>query len=230
MEIVLIRHAQPEWVRDDCAVLDPDLTAVGVRQTASLAHAPALRGRTPTALLVSPTRRSRATAAPLATALGVAPRVAPWLEEMRLPPAWNGAPAHTLAEFFSTARSRSFDDWLAGSPGGERFDAFRERVTGGLAATLEEFGARVVPDAGHPGVFRIEAQGVRIVIVAHGGTNAVALTWLLGVDQVPWAWERFVARHASITRVRAVPLMGGHVFGLREHSDVAHLAHDERTR
>ncbi|NJK90089.1 MAG: hypothetical protein HC923_12355 [Myxococcales bacterium] len=70
----------------------------------------------------------------------------------------------------------------------------------------------------------------RLIIVGHGGTNAVILSLLLGLPLAPWVWEQFVSLHASFTRVKAAPLLGGYVFGLREHSDASHLDPADRTR
>ena len=43
MEIVLIRHGEPEWVRDGLNVVDPPLTERGIRQAERVAVA--LRAR-----------------------------------------------------------------------------------------------------------------------------------------------------------------------------------------
>ena len=85
-------------------------------------------------------------------------------------------------------------------------------------------------DAG-PGPHARRAPEVpgKIAIVAHGGTNAVALGHLLGLPPAPWEWERLALCHASIARVRVIALGDGHVFSLRSMNDVEHLPRDLRT-
>jgi broad specificity phosphatase PhoE len=94
---------------------------------------------------------------------------------------------------------------------------------------LQEHGVRRRPGTS-PQLNDVDRRGARLVLVGHGGTNAVALEYLLGLDGVPWPWERFNSNHASITRVRTTPLGGGYIFGLFRFNDVAHLARADRTR
>jgi broad specificity phosphatase PhoE len=53
---------------------------------------------------------------------------------------------------------------------------------------------------------------LRLAVVAHGGTNAVTLTHLLGIAPVPWEWIRF-----------ETPLAAYSVVGLRPLNDQAHI-------
>ncbi|MGB0148772.1 MAG: histidine phosphatase family protein, partial [Ilumatobacteraceae bacterium] len=68
MEIVLVRHGQPEWVKGGLNVVDPPLTDLGHRQAERLADA--LEGESFDEILVSPLTRARQTAAPLLLRLG----------------------------------------------------------------------------------------------------------------------------------------------------------------
>ena len=68
------------------------------------------------------------------------------------------------------------------------------------------------------------------MIVAHGGTNAVILGHLLGLDPTPWEWERFISHHASFTRLRTAPLAGEQVLSLWEANNTAHLSAEYLTR
>ena len=63
MEIVLIRHGEPEWVRDGLNVVDPPLTERGHRQAERVAAA--LDGEEFDEIVISPLLRPRQTAAPL---------------------------------------------------------------------------------------------------------------------------------------------------------------------
>src|SRR5262249_21931636 len=152
-----------------------------------------------TELLVSPALRAQQTAAPLASALGLTPVTVDDLVEMRLPN-WNGEPEQTVRRIFEESRHRPPEAWWDGLAGGETFRAFHDRVTSAIARILAERSVRP-DDQGRRHLWHVEGPGRRIAVVAHGGTNAVALGYLLGVEPTPWEWERFVLGHASIARV-----------------------------
>jgi probable phosphoglycerate mutase len=61
------------------------------------------------------------------------------------------------------------------------------------------------------------------VIVAHAGTNATALGWLLGIPPVPWEWERFVSLHASISTLVPAEIGGASAYSLSRLGDIGHL-------
>ncbi len=82
----------------------------------------------------------------------------------------------------------------------------------------------------HPPLWRLDDPDRRVVVVAHGGTNAVSLGFLLGIEPVPWEWERFVSFHASVSTIVPIGISGGHSFSLFRFSDVSHLPDDMRTR
>ena len=109
---------------------------------------------------------------------------------------------------FGTSTIGSLEQWQTCSAG-DRFDrTLRDTLTSGVLKTTRSASR----------------------VVAHGGTNAVALGFLLGLDPTPWEWERFVLGHASIASVRSVSLAGGHVFSLRAFNDQEHLPGDLRSR
>lgn len=233
MEILLIRHAQPAWVVDGRSVLDPELTPEGHRQAALLAESARAWRRPPTALWVSDAARAQQTAAPLAAALGLEPVTFPWLTEIRLPPDWEGAPAEGMRPIFARLKKRSVEEWWDGIPGGETFRDFHHRITSNLDAALGQVGARRLADPAdplQPPRYEIGDPELRVAIVAHGGTNSVVTSELLGLPAVPWSWERLVMAHAAFTRLKATPLLDAHIFGLREHSDAGHVPWDLRSR
>ncbi len=49
----------------------------------------------------------------------------------------------------------------------------------------------------------------RVVIVSHAGVSGVALAHLIGLPQVPWAWERFRLGHAAVAVVRTAAIADG---------------------
>lgn len=227
MEILLIRHAQPAWVVDGKSMLDPELTALGHQQAAMLAQAAKTWKRPPTELWVSNATRAKQTAAPLAEALGIEPVEHPWLLEIQLPSEWQDAPVERMRPVFEQLKTRTVSEWWEGIAGGETFTAFRDRITGGLAETLSGRAERL---EGELPRFRVADPEARIGIVAHGGTNSVLTSELLGLPHVPWSWERLVMAHAAFTRLKATEMLDAHIFGLREHSDANHVRADLRSR
>lgn len=227
MELIFIRHAQPAWVVEEKSVLDPLLTQLGIRQAKRLAEH-ALSWSPVDALFVSPTRRTRETAAPLAEALGLEPQVLDWFEEIRLPREWEGAPADHVSKLLRGSRRRRTSDWWRGVHDAEPFSDFERRIVGGLTDLLAAEGAHPI-EADGPGDWKV-TRPRRLVFIGHGGSNSVAIGHLLGMTSVPWPWERLVALHASISRVKATELLAGHIFGLRDHSNVGYLPKEMRSR
>lgn len=224
MELVLVRHGQPEWVRDGYNIDDPVLTDVGHRQAACAATA--LAGERFDRILVSPLVRARQTAAPIEMALGLTAEVHDWLAELRNP-VWEGT-AHDTERIFAEARRRPAEQHWDGLPGGESFRDFHDRVVGGLLPMLAARGVR--PATATLPLWDVDGPDERILIVAHAGTNSVILTHLLGVQPVPWEWERFVLHHASISQAMTLPIGEGHSFSLLRLSDTRHLTADLTTR
>ena len=225
MEIVLIRHGEPEWVRDGLAVVDPPLTERGHRQAERLAEH--LSDERFDEVLVSPLVRARQTASPLLEALGVTEVIDPWLEEIR-DPMWHGSPAEKAAEAYAELKGRPAEDRWHGLEGGESIRDFVGRIRGGASSFLA--GRGVVRSEVDLPVWQIAEPGARIALVAHAGTNSVAIGHLLGLEPTPWEWDRFVLGHTSVSRVEALPLEDGYTFSLSKLSDLEHLERDQRTR
>lgn len=224
MELLLIRHGQPEWVRDGLNVDDPRLTDLGheqARRTGEL-----LAGTPVDRLFVSPLLRAQQTAAPIVAALGLEPETLDFLAEIRNPE-WDGTD-HDVERIFSEARQRPAELHWDGLEGGESFREFHARVGTGLFALLGELGVR--PDPSDLPVWEVDEPDRRYVVVAHAGTNSVILTHLLGVEPVPWEWERFVIHHSSISQVQAVEIAARRSFSLLRLSDTRHLPGELETR
>ncbi|MCB1247940.1 MAG: histidine phosphatase family protein [Acidimicrobiales bacterium] len=218
MELIFVRHGQPGWDRDGRAVADPDLTDLGCAQADHVARL--LADTRIDELLVSPLRRAQQTAAPLVEATGLTPTTLDWLAEISAPD-WDGTPTEEVERIFRENRDRSVDELWDGLPGGESFRDFHVRITTGLEGLLRDRGAataRATPPQWH-----LPTDERRVVIVAHAGTNATAIGHLLGVAPVPWEWERFALRHASISTLVPLPICGAHAYRLEGLSDVGHL-------
>jgi probable phosphoglycerate mutase len=225
MEFVLIRHGQPEWVREGLTVVDPPLSDVGHRQAQALATV--MQGEHFDEVFVSPLVRARQTAAPVLEAVGRAEEIEMWLEEIR-DPKWHGTPAERAAEAYRELRSRPAADHWEGLAGGESMREFVARIRLGAEKFLEERNVHHV--GGDLPVWEIAEPGRRIALVAHAGTNSIFICHLLGLSPTPWEWDRMVLRHASISRLEAIPLGDGYTFSLTALSDVEHLSQADRTR
>jgi probable phosphoglycerate mutase len=225
VELVLVRHAEPEWVRDGFNVDDPPLTPRGREQARLLADRLAMERFHE--VFVSPMTRARQTAAPVFERLGQPEEVDDWLEEIRNP-LWHGTPAEKADQAFREDRARPAHERWSGLPGGESVRDFVTRIRVGAALFLAERG--IEPARTDLPVWKVGDPERCILLVAHAGTNAVVICHLLGLDPVPWEWERFVLGHASITRLEAFSTGEGHTFGLTRLSEVEHLPGELRTR
>ncbi len=203
LELVLVRHAEPDWEGARQTGADPGLTVLGRQQAATLAEH--LRGLPLAALYCSPLERARETAAVIAATQQLAVTMVPGLAEIGVPLLKNASQTEVDGYFLAAAR-RPFREHWDGFPGGEPFEVFRERATRALAEVLAPFGVRAQPIDGFAAWSApARAQTLRIGIVAHGGTNGVLLTHLLGIPSVPWEWIRFETPLAaySVVALRA---------------------------
>lgn len=231
MELVLVRHAQPQWYVDDIHQgIDPTLSELGFEQAERLADQ--LEGEHFDEILVSPMRRARLTAAPLLARLGRPEVVAPWLREIQDPPV-EGRSREDVLALFEAESLAPLDERWGGIPGGERIDDFHDRINDGLLAFLSQFGIgrndHEIPswtvDRGTPAE---AANGPRVLFVAHGGTNAVITAALLGANRVPFEWFRFWYGHTSIGRLVAKATSGIIYFALQS-LETPHLSTAMRT-
>lgn len=224
MQIVLLRHGQPEWVKDDLCVVDPTLNDNGFTQAELLGKA--MGDEHIDEFYVSPLLRARQTAAPLAKIIGREPVIVDWLEECREPD-WHGEPANVAADAYGAERLVLPHERWNGVAGGETMREFTVRIHEGLTGWLASHGIRRV--ASEFPLWDIDAPGRTLVWVAHGGTNTVAISHLLGLTPVPWEWDRFRLGHASICRVEALPVHDHFIFSLTRLSGVEHLPDNLRT-
>lgn len=225
MEIVLIRHGEPEWVLDGLNVDNPPLTARGHRQAAAMAQY--LKDAEFDEVHCSPLVRAQETAAPLFGVLGRPASVEPWLEEIRNP-IWHGTPQEKADEAYREQRRRPAEERWRGLEGGEPVHDFIDRIHLGSMLFLAERGVTRLEHS--LPVWRIEQPERRIALVAHAGTNSVVICHLLGLQPTPWEWDRFVIGHASVSRLESMELGDGHTFSLTKLSDMEHLEPSERTR
>ena len=227
-EIVIVRHAEPEWVRGGLNVDNPPLTERGRRQADQVASA--LAGEHFDEILVSPLVRTQETAGPILAALGGRDLVVEdWLEEIRNP-IWHGTPVEKAAEAYRADKARASHERWGGLEGGESVTDFVSRINIGCSLFLEERGI-VRRDTDLP-VWATTPQfrnGRRSLLVCHAGTGSVSICHMLGLQPTPWEWERFLLGHASISRVHLFALADGATFSLVKLSADEHLRADDRT-
>jgi len=221
IEIVLARHAEPDWEPGGRAVDHPVLTERGREQARCLAED--LAAEHFDHVYVSPLPRALETAEPFLERTEHQAHIEPWLEELRLPKL-EGKTSDEVQKFFEEARSRDLEQWWDGLPGGEPFRHFYERVSSGIEGLLlGPHRMTIHEDAGHR-VWSLPEEPRRLLVVAHQGTNAVILSHLLGIDLVPWAWMRFHSCHTGVSRLHTLPAAGGTVWVLEHFNRVTHLA------
>lgn len=180
MELLLIRHAEPVRIaagEGDGGPVDPELTSRGRAQAERLAAWLACEPLD--AVVASPLRRARETAAPLARRQSIGVEVGSELVEYDV-----RADHYIPAEELKVTRDARWTAMLDGrweEFGGEAPERFRARVVPALAAVVERF------------------PGGRVAVVCHGGVINVYLGALLGLDRHLW----FEPGYTSISRVAA---------------------------
>jgi len=179
MELLLVRHAEPVRIDegDIEGPADPGLTARGVDQATRLGAWLAADGVD--AIVTSPLRRARETAAPLAAALGLEPEVEPGVAE------YDAAAGHYIP--IEELRAAKDERWYATIEG-------RWADVGGVDPV--EFQRQVVPALDE---LIARHAGSRVAVMTHGGVINVFLAHVLGIDRLLW----FHPEYTSISRVHA---------------------------
>jgi len=215
--VTLIRHGEPDWTpADGRAVSDPSLTPLGVAQARAVAQV--LAGEGIEAIYVSPYRRAQETAAALAEITGIPPVTVDGLAEVGV--AVDGLTQEEVDRYFVEGSRRPLAEHWEGWPGAETFHDFQYRVTAAVTDVLGRHGCRPLQRREFT-IWDLPEKKPRIALVAHGGTNAVALTHLLDIPPVPWEWLRFESELASFSVLQARPVgPEGFVWSLQNFNEV----------
>lgn len=221
MDLLLVRHGEPAWAPNQIATNNPNLTDLGREQAKKVAGRLASFERVDE-LWVSPLLRAAETAEPIAQELRKEPESYDWLREIKNPDDWEGSPVDQVQQALAEMNEKTMDEMWEGFPGGESFREFHNRVVTGLSATLDSHGIHPM-DPEHRHLWTLDDPDRRVVIVGHAGTNTVILGHLLGLEPVPWEWERFVQPHTGVARLTMVQISTGWAFSLRESGSVTHL-------
>ena len=180
MDLLLVRHAEP--VRIDSAEsggrpVDPQLTPAGVEQAENLARW--LSHEHIDAVVSSPQRRARETAAPIALTHGLDVEIVDGIVEYDVQ-----ADHYIPVEELKAKRDPRWYAMLEGrwtEFGGDSPEDFRDRVAASIEQIIDRF------------------TGRRVVAVCHGGVINVALATILGIDRLLW----FDPHYTSLSRVVA---------------------------
>ena len=219
--VTLLRHGEPEWTPAGKSVPDPGLTDYGAAQARAAARRLAREGVD--AIYVSSYRRSQETATPLAEACGVEPVTVHELREIGVDV--DGLSQDDVDRYFVEGTRRPLSEHWEGWPGSESFRDFHGRVTTALEDVLARHGLTPRRDEEHGFTeWDLTGEPAHIAVVAHGGTNAVALAHLLDLPPVPWEWLRFESELCSYSVSQARTLgPDGHVWSLQDFGEVDHL-------
>ena len=97
-------------------------------------------------------------------------------------------------------------------------------MTAGITEVLARHGPH--PEREHDfNVWKFDTPAPQIVIAAHCGTNAVAITHLLDVPPLPWEWLRFESELCAYSVLQARKLgPRGAVWSLQSFNEVGHLS------
>ena len=227
MELLFVRHGEPDWTTAEVDRADAPLTDRGRAQADLTARRIADECAPLSEIIASTARRAQETARPIADLAGLPIESCAGLVELGIP-SWSGMTATMVRDTFDQSFNRPHAEWWSGIAGGESFRDFHERVTGTMLGILSDRGVRPHPDHDH--LWSVEEPGRRIAIVSHGGTGAVAMARLLGAPPAPWEWKRFRPAHASISKLEAFPFAESYVWSLQTFNDQEHLPEDVRTR
>ena len=178
VQLLLVRHAEPERVEGLGAPADPPLTHVGRRQAAALASW--LAGEPIDHVVSSPLRRAVETATPLASALGLEVELVEGIAE------WDReSDSYIPVEELRAAKDERWqlmvEERWEEMEGGVDPVAFCAAVTAATEDVIARFPSR------------------RVVAVCHGGVINAYLGGVLGLSRVLW----FHPEYASISRVAA---------------------------
>ena len=227
MEIVLIRHGQPEWMVNDVYQQNPNLSALGHKQAelSSTIFEPGSMNE----LWVSPLKRAQQTHQPFVDK-NIAKEifVFDWLQEMEDEEEISlyGKSTDEIMAFFEKRNTQSFEEWTEG-PHGVYMKTYRENIVSNLEKELKQRGI-VCSDDTYDRQFTISDNSPeKLMIISHAGTMSVLLSYFLNMDHYAWTWRKFLPRHTGHTRLRSTSISGGHFFRLKEFNNVSFIESDE---
>lgn len=246
MEIVLIRHAQPDWLHGEDYTLDPGLTSLG-REQAKLSSS-SLGGQFFEEIWSSDLRRAKETLDPFGGVLKDVPvSIFPWLREMsdEKEKSLFGKSQEEISNYFIERNTRPFNEWI-NNYHGEYFTEYSANIICNLEKELETRGVSIVSSEidkvfsiKNDGVVRDPAINVNaidttsgrrgVLIVSHAGTMSVLLSYFLNIPLYPWTWRKYLPVHGAHTSLRSTKTEGGHIFRLKKFNDTSFYGREDLT-
>ena len=227
MEIVLVRHGQPEWLKNNEYNLDPGLTENGTQQ--ALLSSSVFQQNEIDKIWVSPLLRAQQTLEPFEKAtISENITVHDWLQEMRDSEEVDliGKPNKEIEEFFIKRNSKSFEEWLVTNHG-EYMKNFSDNIITNLDKSLNELGI-VSIDNKYDRLFDLQNnKREKLMVISHAGTMSVLISYFLNMPLYPWTWKKFLPRHAGHTILKSTQISSGHFFRLKEFNNVSFMGSDE---
>ena len=228
MEIVLIRHGQPDWGSGvDIYTKNPGLTSLGKLQSEKSSSA--FVENSIDEIWVSPLKRAQKTFAPFEDKkIAKSTYTYEWLQEMQdeEEEALYGKSKEEVMAFFAKRNSQSFEDWAEASHG-KYMEVFSENIVSNLEVQLGNRGI-VSLDAEYDRRFDLSKSSIeRLMIISHAGTMSVLLSYFLNMPLYAWTWRKFLPRHTGHTTLKSTQISGGHFFRLKEFNNVSFTDSDE---
>ena len=227
MEIVLIRHGQPEWVKDGEYTVNPGLTEIGKKQAKKSAST--FEKNSIDEIWVSPLNRAKETLKPFEQRnITSKIKTFDWLrealddDEKKL----IGESQETIREYFDHRNTRSFEDWME-TTHGAYMKGFSENIVKNLEESLSDIGI-ISTDSRYDRLFDLSSSKInKLMIISHAGTMSTLLSYLLNLPLYPWTWRKFLPRHAGHTFLRSTEISSGHFFRMKEFNNVSFMDNAE---
>ena len=228
MEIVLIRHGQPDWGSGvDIYTENPGLTDLGKLQSEKSSSV--FEKNEIDELWISPLKRAQETFTPFEDKkIAKSTYTYEWLQEMHdeEEQALYGKSKEEVMAFFAKRNSQSFEDWSEASHG-KYMEVFSKNIVSNLEVELGNRGV-VSLDAEYDRRFDLSKTIVdRLMIISHAGTMSVLLSYFLNMPLYPWTWRKFLPRHAGHTFLRSTEISSGHFFRMKEFNNVSFMGNDK---
>ena len=228
MEIVLIRHGQPNWVTGvNAYTADPKLTDLGRLQSEK--SSTVFEKSSVDELWVSPLTRAQETHLPFKDkSISKKIHVFKWLKEMEDEEEKElfGKSQEEVMDFFEKRNTQSFEEWIVGNHG-QYMEKFRDNIILNLESELEK---RNINPSGnkYDRLFDLNNSEIKkIMIISHAGTMSVLISYFLNMPLYPWTWRKFLPRHAGHTILKSTEISSGHFFRLKEFNNVSFLNSEE---
>ena len=224
MEIVLIRHGQPDWGSGvNAYTANPELTELGRIQSEK--SSAVFNKSSVDELWVSPLTRAQETHNPFKDrSISKNIHVFEWLKEMEdeEEKALFGKSQEEVMDFFEKRNTQSIEAWIGGNHG-QYMEKFRDNIILNLESELKKRSINPLGNE-YDRLFELNNSELqKIIIISHAGTMSVLISYFLNMPLYPWTWRKFLPRHAGHTTLKSTEISSGHFFRLKEFNNVSFL-------